>query len=53
MAEKAYYVGIDVGTGSARACVMSDSGDIVSMASHDIRLWSPHPHYHVRLSSTI
>ncbi|KAJ5215667.1 uncharacterized protein N7498_002074 [Penicillium cinerascens] len=41
-----YYIGVDVGTGSARACIIDDAGEIVGLASENIRLWqSKHGHY--------
>ncbi|KAE8381719.1 FGGY family of carbohydrate kinases [Aspergillus bertholletiae] len=34
-----YYIGVDVGTGSARACVIDETGEIVGLAAEDIALW--------------
>jgi activator of 2-hydroxyglutaryl-CoA dehydratase len=45
--EKNHYIGIDVGTGSARACIMNDRGDIVGLASENIGLWQPETGYYV------
>jgi len=42
-----HYIGIDVGTGSARACIMNDKGDIVGLASENIGLWQPQTGYYV------
>ncbi|KAG9003184.1 hypothetical protein FRB94_003345 [Tulasnella sp. JGI-2019a] len=39
MALASYYIGIDVGTGSARAAILSDTGDIVASSTHDTTLW--------------
>ena len=47
--ETEHYVGIDVGTGSARACIMTSKGDIVGLASQEIGLWQPQTGYYVRL----
>jgi hypothetical protein len=47
-----HYIGIDVGTGSARACIMNDQGDIVGLASENIGLWQPQTGYYV-LSSML
>lgn len=47
-----HYIGIDVGTGSARACIMDANGDIVGLASEDIALWQPEPGYYVGLRAT-
>lgn len=43
-----HYIGIDVGTGSARACIMNEKGDIVGLASENIGLWQPETGYYVR-----
>ena len=42
-----HYVGIDVGTGSARACIVNSKGDIVGLASENIGLWQPEHGYYV------
>ena len=42
-----HYVGIDVGTGSARACIIDPRGDIVGLASENIGLWQPEHGYYV------
>lgn len=47
-----HYIGIDVGTGSARACIMNSKGDIVGLASENIGLWQPETGYYVREQHT-
>lgn len=42
-----HYIGIDVGTGSARACVINASGDIIGLATENIGLWQPQNEYYV------
>lgn len=42
-----HYIGIDVGTGSARACIIDDKGDIVGLASENIGLWQPEHGFYV------
>lgn len=42
-----HYIGIDVGTGSARACIIDHKGDIVGLASENIGLWQPEHGYYV------
>lgn len=42
-----HYIGIDVGTGSARACIMNQDGDIVGLHSEVIGLWQPQTGYYV------
>ena len=39
------YVGIDVGTGSARAGVFDEAGKRVGMASKAIQMWKPQPDF--------
>ncbi|KAH8429899.1 FGGY-family carbohydrate kinase [Aspergillus melleus] len=48
-----YYIGIDVGTGSARACVVHHNGNIVGLASHNITTWQPHPEYYEQSTADI
>lgn len=47
-----HYIGIDVGTGSARACIIDSKGDIVGLASENIGLWQPEYGYYVRHNPT-
>ncbi|KJX92092.1 fgy-family carbohydrate kinase like protein [Zymoseptoria brevis] len=51
--EKNHYIGIDVGTGSARACIMNDRGDIVGLASENIGLWQPETGYYEQSTTNI
>ncbi|OCK85835.1 Pentulose kinase [Lepidopterella palustris CBS 459.81] len=48
-----HYIGIDVGTGSARACIMNDHGDIVGLASENIGLWQPQTGYYEQSTTDI
>ena len=41
MTERRFYVGIDVGTGSARAGVFDETGKMHGMGSHPIQTWKP------------
>ena len=43
------YIGIDVGTGSARACIIDSKGDILGLASENIGLWQPEQGFYVSL----
>ncbi len=45
------YLGIDVGTGSARAAIFDRDGRMLAAASHEIRIWRPQPDF-VEQSST-
>ena len=42
-----YYIGLDVGTGSARACLIDDKGDILGVATKDIKTWHEKADYYV------
>ncbi|KAG8530074.1 uncharacterized protein KY384_005556 [Bacidia gigantensis] len=48
-----HYIGIDVGTGSARACVINSKGDIVGLASENIGLWQPEQGYYEQSTTDI
>ncbi|KAI2703335.1 hypothetical protein CBS147317_4202 [Penicillium roqueforti] len=48
-----HYIGIDVGTGSARACIIDDKGDIVGLASENIGLWQPEHGFYEQSTSDI
>ncbi|KAJ6124871.1 hypothetical protein N7471_012188 [Penicillium samsonianum] len=48
-----HYIGIDVGTGSARACIIDGKGDIVGLASENIGLWQPEHGFYEQSTSDI
>ncbi|KAK9448352.1 uncharacterized protein V1518DRAFT_418744 [Limtongia smithiae] len=48
-----HYIGIDVGTGSARACIIDSKGDIVGLATEDIKQWNPKPDFYNQSSDDI
>ncbi|KAI1210345.1 Nup93/Nic96-domain-containing protein [Annulohypoxylon truncatum] len=48
-----HYIGIDVGTGSARACLIDSSGDIKALASEAIKLWQPQVGYYEQSTTDI
>ncbi|KAJ9492787.1 hypothetical protein VN97_g473 [Penicillium thymicola] len=48
-----HYIGIDVGTGSARACVIDHQGNIVGLASQSIKTWQPHPEFYEQSTKDI
>ncbi|OTA57283.1 Pentulose kinase [Hypoxylon sp. EC38] len=48
-----HYIGIDVGTGSARACLIDSTGDIKALASEAIKLWQPQTGYYEQSTTDI
>lgn len=48
-----HYIGIDVGTGSARACIINKDGDIVGLSSENIGLWQPRQGYYEQSTTDI
>lgn len=48
-----HYIGVDVGTGSARACVIDHTGNIVGLASQDIKTWQPRPEFYEQSTANI
>lgn len=45
-----HYIGLDVGTGSARACLIDEKGDILGVATKDITTWHEKADYYVSSS---
>lgn len=48
-----YYLGVDVGTGSARVCVIDDSGEIKGLAVRDITTWGDKADYYEQSTEDI
>ncbi|KAG8997560.1 hypothetical protein FRB90_012482 [Tulasnella sp. 427] len=47
-----YYIGVDVGTGSARAAILTPSGELVASATHDTKTWRSHKNSNIFEQST-
>ncbi len=48
-----YYIGIDVGTGSARAGIFDDSGKLIANHTHSIQAWKPQNNFVEQSSENI
>ncbi|XP_068726049.1 FGGY carbohydrate kinase domain-containing protein-like isoform X1 [Montipora capricornis] len=48
-----YYIGVDVGTASVRAALVSSNGSIVSSASRPLQIWQPRPDFYEQSSEDI
>ena len=48
-----YYIGVDVGTGSARAALVTTTGDILFSSTQEINMWEPMPGFFEQSSSNI
>lgn len=51
--QDSYYIGVDVGTGSSRACLIDSNGQILSMETHPISKWEPKPDHFNQSSQEI
>lgn len=49
----AYYLGIDVGTASVRAALVTEQGEIVESAIEPIQIWNPQPAFFEQSSKDI
>jgi ribulose kinase len=47
MASQAYYMGVDVGTGSARVCLIDQTGVMVAVESKEIKTWNEKADFYV------
>lgn len=48
-----YFVGVDVGTGSTRAALVTDNGRIVSTHVQNIQTWNPQQDFYEQSSENI
>jgi ribulose kinase len=48
-----YYLGVDVGTGSVRAALVTPDGQIVATAVKDLQIWNPKPDFYEQSSEDV
>ncbi|XP_017071541.1 FGGY carbohydrate kinase domain-containing protein [Drosophila eugracilis] len=53
MASGPYFVGVDVGTGSARAALVTSDGRVLEQSVQAIKTWNPEPDYYNQSSDNI
>lgn len=49
----AYFIGVDVGTGSTRAALVAENGKIVKTAVENIQTWNPKQDFYEQSSDNI
>ncbi|KAH8303854.1 hypothetical protein KR018_012112 [Drosophila ironensis] len=52
-ASEAYFVGVDVGTGSARAALVASDGRVLEQSVQEIKTWTPEPDYYEQSTEDI
>ena len=48
-----YYIGVDVGTSSARAALFTSKGEVVVTATQSINIWEPETDFYEQSSDQI
>ena len=51
--DETYYIGVDVGTNSVRAALVSSTGKLVSTATNPIKVYEPQAEYYEQSSDNI
>lgn len=53
MSEEAYFIGVDVGSGSVRAALVDHKGHVVKSSVREIQTWKPSVDYYEQSSGDI
>ena len=48
-----YFVGVDVGTGSVRAGLFDEKGQMINICTQSIKMWNPSPNFFEQSSTDI
>ncbi|KAI5778943.1 FGGY family of carbohydrate kinase [Geopyxis carbonaria] len=48
-----YYMGVDVGTGSARVCIIDETGEIKGVESKETQTWNPRANFYEQSTEDI
>ena len=48
-----YFIGVDVGTSSVRAALVSIDGKVVTTTTNPIKIWEPRPDFYEQSSDDI
>jgi len=48
-----YFIGVDVGTNSVRAALVTSTGHVIGSASSAITIWEPEPNFYEQSSAEI
>jgi len=48
-----YFIGVDVGTSSVRAALVTSCGQLVCSASSAVTIWEPEPNFYEQSSTDI
>lgn len=52
MSTESYYMGVDVGTGSARVCLIDEFGNLRAIQTKKIETWNPRTNFYVGYDTT-
>lgn len=53
MLKQQYFIGVDVGTGSARAALVNSNGKVLKSFVKNIQTWNPQPDHYEQSSEDI
>ncbi|XP_064624599.1 FGGY carbohydrate kinase domain-containing protein-like [Lineus longissimus] len=51
--EEHYFIGVDVGSGSVRAALVTSGGHVKNVSSHPLQIWNPRPKFYEQSSDNV